>query len=711
MKRRLLGVVLALCMVIGLMPTALATEEGPSPTGLPSPFDSTKDTITLTTGEYELPRDITKNIKIPTGEEVTIDLNGFTLTNKDSHTILNKGKLTIKDSSTNGTGTVDNVTHGKAALYNDKGATVTILNGNFTRSAEASTDSSSSGGNSYYCVFNKGTMDIQGGNFKFSDTNKGYYSSLVINRHGQLSISDGTFVTGFIAVKNDENLDEGNGLTITGGTFTGDDQAVQNWGNADLSGGTFNGDVYTWGGNFDADDQEVGKTVISGTATVNGDVASVQYLYNDTDATVAATTEIKGGTVTGDVFTGKSGYPEGATPAVPSVVAVSGGVFSKEVDKEFLTDGFTQVKGEDGKYTVATLESVTLNKTTLDLYVGGTETLTATLAPEGAVESVIWSSDKEAVATVEDGKVTAVAPGTATITAKAGEKTATCTVTVKPLVPATGLTISEETITLTKNQQKKLIATVTPATSTDTVAWSSSDEYIASVDPDNGIVTAVASGTATITAKAGEKTATCIVNVVCCTVGECTHYPDVDAAEWYHPAVDFVTEEKIMQGHDTGNFGPEESLTRAQMAQILYNSEAQWEDDEPALGSTVINFTDVKAGEWYEKAIKWASSNGIVEGDGDNTFRPDDPVTRQEMVAMLYRYVVTYLHELPLPADGDNQWKSFPDYEDVADWATTPFAWAVHYGIINGDDGKLNPTNTATRGQAAKIVMVALTCE
>lgn len=628
MKRRLLGVVLALCMVIGLMPTALATEEGPSSTDPSSPFDSTEKTITLATGEYELPYNVTKNIKIPVDATVTIDLKGFTLTNKDSHTILNKGKLTIKDSSTNGTGTVDNVTHGKAALYNDEGATVTILAGNFTRSAEASTDSSSSGGNSYYCVFNKGTMDIQGGNFKFSDTNKGYYSSLVINRHGKLSISDGTFVTGFIAVKNDENLDEGNGLTITGGTFTGDDQAVQNWGNADLSGGTFNGDVYTWGGNFGADDQEVGKTVISGTATVNGDVASVQYLYNDTDATVAATTEIKGGTVTGDVFTGSSGYPEGTTPAAPSVVAVSGGVFTKEVDKEYLADGFTQVKGEDGKYTVDTLKSVTLNKTALDLYVGGTETLTATLDPAGAVESVIWSSDKEAVATVEDGKVTAVAPGTATITAKAGNETATC-----------------------------------------------------------------------------------IVNVVCRTDGECTHYPDVDAAEWYHPAVDFVTEEKIMQGHDTGNFGPEESLTRAQMAQILYNSEAQWEDDEPALGSTVINFTDVKAGEWYEKAIKWASSNGIVEGDGDNTFRPDDPVTRQEMVTMLYRYVVTYLHELPLPTEGDNQWKSFPDYEDVDDWATNPFAWAVHYGIINGDDGKLNPTNTATRGQAAKIVMVALTCE
>ena len=102
MKRRLLGVVLALCMVIGLMPTALATEEGPSPTGLPSPFDSTKDTIELTT-DCALPGNVTKNIVIPAGADVTIDLNGHKLTNVDDHTILNKGTLTIKDTSTNGT--------------------------------------------------------------------------------------------------------------------------------------------------------------------------------------------------------------------------------------------------------------------------------------------------------------------------------------------------------------------------------------------------------------------------------------------------------------------------------------------------------------------------------------------------------------------------------------------------------------------------------
>ena len=76
-------------------------------------------------------------------------------------------------------------------------------------------------------------------------------------------------------------------------------------------------------------------------------------------------------------------------------------------------------------------------------------------------------------------------------------------------------------------------------------------------------------------------------------------------------------------------------------------------------------------------------------------------------MTMLYRYMVTFSKKLPLPATGAEEWKDFPDSKNVADWAEKPFAWAVHYGIINGDDGRLNPQNTATRAQAAKIVMVA----
>ena len=284
-------------------------------------------------------------------------------------------------------------------------------------------------------------------------------------------------------------------------------------------------------------------------------------------------------------------------------------------------------------------------------------------------------------------------------------------ITTWSAVPATGLTLSKKELTLVPGDKIPLTATVTPTNSTDPVTWSSSDPAIVTVN-DTGEVKAVDYGTAVITARAGSKTAICTVYVVCTTEQTCVSYTDVPVAEWYHSAVDYVTGQGIMQGNGNKDFAPEETLTRAQMSQILYNCEKEVVNGgkEPKLGEANTIFSDVEDKEWYATAVKWAASNGIVEGDGEadgNTFRPNDPVNREEMVTMLYRYMVTFSKKLPLPATGAEEWKDFPDSKNVADWAEKPFAWAVHYGIINGDDGRLNPQNTATRAQAAKIVMVA----
>ena len=175
----------------------------------------------------------------------------------------------------------------------------------------------------------------------------------------------------------------------------------------------------------------------------------------------------------------------------------------------------TVVEGE----TVA-VTGVTLNKSELTLTEGGSEKLTATVTPADATDkTVTWESDKMGVATVgKDGTVTAVAAGTATITAKAGGKSATCTVTVNAKeVPATGVTINKDTLTLTEGgASDTLTATVTPANSTDTVAWSvtAGDDYI-DITPNGNTVTVkpVAAGTATITATAGDFSDTCTVTV------------------------------------------------------------------------------------------------------------------------------------------------------------------------------------------------------
>ena len=179
--------------------------------------------------------------------------------------------------------------------------------------------------------------------------------------------------------------------------------------------------------------------------------------------------------------------------------------------------------GEKPVETVA-VTGVTLNKPTLALVEGATETLTATIAPDNATdEAVTWKSSDEAVATVDaNGKVTAVASGSATITVTStadATKTATCEVTVTATtttVPVTGVSLDKSTLALVEGDTETLTATVAPATATDkAITWKSDKPDIADVDG-TGKVTAKRAGSATITATSAAdatKTATCNVTV------------------------------------------------------------------------------------------------------------------------------------------------------------------------------------------------------
>ena len=162
------------------------------------------------------------------------------------------------------------------------------------------------------------------------------------------------------------------------------------------------------------------------------------------------------------------------------------------------------------------VDSITLSTTTLTIEPGKMRTLTATVTPSNAEDKIVtWSSSDEKVATVsDDGTVTAHAEGTATITAKAGGKEATCTIAVKPiLIAVKSVSLNMTILTLTSGETGKLTATVTPSDADDsTVAWSSSNADVATVGND-GTVTAVSIGTAVITARAGDKWATCTVTV------------------------------------------------------------------------------------------------------------------------------------------------------------------------------------------------------
>ena len=162
------------------------------------------------------------------------------------------------------------------------------------------------------------------------------------------------------------------------------------------------------------------------------------------------------------------------------------------------------------------VSSVALDKITLSLVEGEEFTLTASVKPDDATDkNVVWNSTNLSVATVAEGKVKALKEGTTTITAKAGEKTASCSVTVaKKVIAVESVSLNKETLTLIKGQSETLIATVKPDDATDkTVSWSTSDPGIATVD-NNGKITAVAGGDVTIKANAGEKEATCAVSVI-----------------------------------------------------------------------------------------------------------------------------------------------------------------------------------------------------
>ena len=204
------------------------------------------------------------------------------------------------------------------------------------------------------------------------------------------------------------------------------------------------------------------------------------------------------------------------TSSNPDVVDVDKGLITaKEVGNATIT---AMVGGVRAKCSVEVtpsyieVSSVKLDQSEVSLRAGETVTLTATVNPSDATDkTVTWTTSDQTIATVSNGVVTAKKVGSATITAKAGSKTATCQITVVA-TEVTSVSLNKTTASLKAGETVTLTATVNPSDATDkTVTWTSSDQTVATVS--NGVVTAKKVGTATITAKAGSKTATCQITV------------------------------------------------------------------------------------------------------------------------------------------------------------------------------------------------------
>lgn len=374
----------------------------------------------------KLAADITGDVVIPEDANITIDLNGKKITNSVGHTIMNNGTLTIK-----GEGTVDNITHGKAALYN-KG-TVTLNGGTFDRTQENGQSDSSSGGNSYYTIKNVGNMTInEGVNVLTAEGNGelGRFSSLVANGYYNgttydndrgvdnptLIINNGTFSGGLNTIKNDDRAE----LTINDGTFKNFYQAtVQNHNIATINGGTYKAasdasstgketyGVYNCGCGADMD---------LGTLTVTGGIfEGADYAIADVSSQPAIVN------ISGGCFSGAKGAIIKGTNS-DATISISGGTFSDKSANAYVAEGYKAIQVKGDKYVVT--NKIALDKTSTRIRRGYTDTLKAIVEANGktyeVADPIKWASDKEAVATVENGVVTGVDYGSATITATLG---------------------------------------------------------------------------------------------------------------------------------------------------------------------------------------------------------------------------------------------------------------------------------------------------
>ena len=307
MKRKLLSILLTLCLAFSLLPTAaLADGEGTpalaevsaaAGTALPAAVDGV---ITLENGTYVMSEDTTATIKVPNGKNATLDLNGKTLTNKTGeHTIIveNGATLTIT-----GNGIVDNVSHEKAAIYNE--GEVTLNGGTFERSAEKGTYSPyGNGGNSWYTIANYGTMEINTG---VTVKNAGGYSSMIRNGGDvtadcNLTIKGGNFTGGVNTVKNDSF----GVLTINGGNFSNTAQyVIMNWNKAEITAGTFQtldtASAVLFTSAYGGDANTIGKLSISGGEFKHASDTQ-EMIVDHYDASNSGTAAVTGGKFDADI--------------------------------------------------------------------------------------------------------------------------------------------------------------------------------------------------------------------------------------------------------------------------------------------------------------------------------------------------------------------------------------------------------------------------
>lgn len=642
----------------------------------------------------KLAADTTKDVTIPAGATVTLDLNGHKIVNsataqdknvaEDSrkHTITNNGTLTILDSV--GGGVVDNVSHGRAALYN-AGTIVEIKGGKFTRSVDNSTDATSANGNSWYVIYNAegaNITKISSGEFLAL----GHFSSLFCNSGTINEISGGTFTQdGFIAFKNEGTVNK-----ISGGTFSSESEScIQNWGTiGEISDGTITaGRIGIW--NFSSDTYKSAGTIsrITG-GNISGTTAAIRLNdydtdYKDSDKNVKgpstvnkANASISAGNFSGALevnahtvltITGGTYSVDPSAYVVPGYVASYNGSTYTVYYPVPVTPGnnnnssSTTTKNPDGSTTTTTTDKTTGtvtettknpdgSTTTVETKKDGSVTATNKTA-NGSVGTVKTDANgnSEISASISAADVNAAAkknePVAAPVSVAPAASPAAAPV-IKLSVPASAGEVSV-VIPVTNAQQGTVAIKVNP---------DGTEEIIkTSVVTKDGVVLGV-KGSTQIKIVNNDK-----------------DFSDT-VGHWAESDVDFVSARELFTGTAPQTFSPEAATTRGMVVTVLARLAGESTDG---------------GANWYDKGCAWAVTNGVSDGTD-----PNGTVTREQLAAMLYRYFGS-------PAVSGSL--SFADASSVSEYAHDAMQWCVNNGIINGMDGLLNPQGQATRAQVSAM--------
>lgn len=738
-------------------------------------------------------KDVTEDVVIPSDKTVTLNLNGKKLTNvsSDTITVANGANLTIT-----GEGTVDNVTHGKADIYNN--GTVILNGGNYTRSHEAKNTTETSGGNSYYNILNHGDMTIDGA-VKVLST--GHFSSLVANgyynygstnpRDGyvngtnqaspKLTINNGSFSGGINTIKNDDNAT----LEIKAGTFTNYTQsAFQNHHIATIEGGTFDG-ANVWAvlncgaANCPVSDTDKHETTITG-GYFNGNFEktagsiTISGGYFTTDPSDYLSTNPQAYTVASN----KDGYsymvtttePTKApvivkdatdTALAPSITDENTKTEIQKVINKANVDGTAESIKDSGKSAIINAAVVAPdeqnnknNKITIDVKVTVTATA-ANLTDNSATSSITFSAAPVATVTVNSGtpstgipvsndylngkEITVKLPLPENFTPKQIKHISSDNSVEyfldHPERGAKTFDVEDGCAVFTINKFSTFVVSGTQ----DYVAPSSgsssgSTSYAVNVNAaTNGAVaadkkTASKGTTVTVTASPSKGYVVDAVKVVdkdgkdvAVTEKDGKYVFTMPAsavtvtgsfkAETPAPVALPFTDVKsgnwfydavkyaYAQGLMTGTSATTFAPNGTMNRAMIVTVLYRLEKSPAVTGAS--KFTDVPAGQWYSDAVAWAAANKIVNGYDETTFGPMNAVTREQMAAILFRYEqVKGLENVTL----EENLNRFPDQNKISAYAIPALQWAVGQKIINGNaDGTLDPTGTATRAQVAQI--------